>query len=70
MERTAQSYVDYDFSKVDELKVSMLVSDGVVSMYVNDEIAFTTRMYMSQGSDWGVFSINSKVSFEELKVFK
>ncbi|WP_026650788.1 glycoside hydrolase family 32 protein [Butyrivibrio proteoclasticus] len=70
MERTAQSYVDYDFSKVDELKVSMIVSDGVVSMYVNDEIAFTTRMYMSQGSDWGVFSINSKVSFEELKVFK
>lgn len=70
MERTVQSYVDYDLAEKDELNVSMLVSDGVVCMYVNDEIAFTTRMYMSQGSDFGVFSVNSKVSFDGLKAFK
>ena len=49
---------------------SIMVADGVVSMYVNGEIAFTTRMYMSQGSDWGVFSIESKAEFTDLKVCK
>ena len=54
MERTAQSYVDFNLADKNELNVSLLVADGVVCMYVNDEIAFTTRMYMSQGSDFGV----------------
>ncbi|WP_024866299.1 glycoside hydrolase family 32 protein [Butyrivibrio sp. FCS014] len=70
MERSAQSYVEYDIAGKDKLDVSMLVADGVVSMYVNGEIAFTTRMYMSQGSDWGVFGIGSKAVFGNLKVFK
>ena len=70
MERSAQSYVTYDISDKDELGVSLFVADGVVAMYVNDEIAFTTRMYMSQGGDFGVFGINSKVSFDDLKAYK
>ena len=70
MERTAQSYVDFNLADKNELNVSLLVADGVVCMYVNDEIAFTTRMYMSQGSDFGVFSVESKASFEDLKAFK
>ncbi len=70
MERSAQSYVEYDIAGEDELDVSMLVADGVVSMYVNDEIAFTARMYMSQGSDWGVFGINSKACFGDMEVWK
>ncbi len=70
MERTAQSYVPYDISDKDALDVSMLIADGVVSMYVNDEIAFTARMYLSQASDFGVFGVGSKVRFEDIKIFK
>ena len=70
MERTAQSYVPYDISDKDALDVSMLIADGVVSMYVNDEIAFTARMYLSQASDFGVFGVGSKVHFEDIKIFK
>jgi beta-fructofuranosidase len=70
MERTAQSYVPYDISDKDALDVSMLIADGVVSMYVNDEIAFTARMYLSQASDFGVFGVGSKVRFENIRIFK
>ena len=70
MERTAQSYVPYDIGNKDELEVSMLIADGVVSMYVNDEIAFTTRMYLSQASDFGVFCVGSKACFEDIRIFK
>ena len=70
MERTAQSYVPYDIADKEELDVSMLIADGVVSMYVNDEIAFTARMYLSQASDFGVFSVGSKARFENIRIFK
>ena len=70
MERKAQSYVDFDISGSDQLDVSMLVSDGVVCMYVNEKMAFTTRMYMSQGSDWGVFGVGTKVKFDNIRAYK
>ena len=70
MEATAQSYIDFDLKDADELNISIVISDGVVVMYVNDEMAFTTRMYLSQGMDFGVFSINSKVVFDDIKLYK
>ena len=70
MEKSAQSYIDYDFSGKDELHISMVISGGVVVMYVNDEVAFTTRMYLSQGMEWGIFGINSKVTFDGVKLYK
>ena len=69
-EKSAQSYVEYDMADKDELVVSMMIADGVVSMYVNDEIAFTTRMYLSQASDWGVFSMGSVACFENIRICK
>ena len=39
-------------------------------MYVNDELAFTTRMYLSQGMEWGIFSVNSNVVFENMSISK
>ncbi|WP_028234768.1 glycoside hydrolase family 32 protein [Pseudobutyrivibrio sp. MD2005] len=70
MEATAQSYIDFDLKDEDELNISIVISDGVVVMYVNDEMAFTTRMYLSQGMDFGVFSINSDVVFDDIKLYK
>ncbi|SDI46868.1 beta-fructofuranosidase [Pseudobutyrivibrio sp. 49] len=70
MAEVPQSYVDYDFGKMDELDVKMVIADGVVSMYVNNDIVFTERMYLSQGLEWGIFSVKSKVSVEDLKVYK
>ena len=65
-----QSTVDFDFANTDSLNVKMIVADGVVCMYVNNQIAFTTRMYFSQGKDWGIFSINSSVTFDDLEIYK
>ena len=62
--------MDYDFGKMDQLDVKMVIADGVVSMYVNGDIAFTERMYLSQGMEWGIFSIKSKMTVEDLKVLK
>ncbi len=70
MAEVPQSYVDYDFTKMDSIKVKMIIADGIVSMYVNDDIVFTDRMYLSQGMEWGTFSIKSKVNMEDLHIYK
>ncbi len=70
MEDDAQSVVDYDFSSGDPIEIKMYISNGVVSMYVNDQVAMTARMYMSQGMEWGMFSAKSKVTFTDTEMFK
>lgn len=65
-----QSSITFDYSKAEELKVTLLISDGIVSMYVNDQCAMTARMYLSQGSNWGIFGINSGITCENVKMYK
>ncbi len=65
-----QTTVDFDFGNCDKIQATLVVSDGVVVLYVNDTIALTTRMYMSQGSDWGFFGIQSKVTFQNVQIYK
>lgn len=65
-----QTTVDFDFGDCEAIHVSLVISDGVAVMYVNDTVALTARMYMSQGTDWGFFSIESPVSFQNVSLSK
>jgi len=62
----AQSFMDFDFSGKDSIHMTLLLSGGVASLYVDDEIALTARMYRSQGTSWEFFGIRSGVSFENI----
>lgn len=68
--RAPQSDMDMDFENIDELNVSLLIGDGVVSVYVNDQCALTARMYTSQGKTWGIFGRNSCARYEDVKICK
>lgn len=70
IEEDPQSEVDYDFSNKDKLHLTAFISDGIVCLYVNDEIAMTTRMYLSQGMKWGLCGINSSVKWENVRIYK
>ena len=65
-----ESFMDFDFSGRDKIHLTLLLSDGVGSLYVNDEIALTARMYRSQGTNWQIFSIGSDVSVENIAAFE
>lgn len=65
----AQSEISMDFAGVSELNISILIADGVVSMYVNDQYAMTARMYASQGTNWGIFGIYSGIQIENVKIY-
>ncbi len=65
-----QSEIAFDYAKADQFDISMMISDGVASVYINGECAMTARMYGSQGTTWGIFGINSNVQFENVKIYK
>ena len=65
----AQSFVDFDFSGRDSIHMTLLISDGVACLYVDDEVALTARMYRSQGTAWQFFGIKSGVSFENIGLY-
>lgn len=70
MQTVAQSSLDYDIKNAGELNIKAVIADGVCVCYVNDEVAFTSRMYLSQGGQWGLFSIKSPVTFKDTKLYK
>ena len=69
IEEDAQSWMDYDFSGLEKLHVSILIGGGVATLFLNDEIALTARMYHSQGTKWQLFGVNSSVTWDNLKVY-
>ena len=69
-EKEPQSEMNLDFEKNEQFNISMLAADNVVSIYVDEQCAFTTRMYASQGTTWGIFGINSGVQYENVRIYK
>ena len=69
MDSYAQSFMEYDLQKGEPLNISMYVNDGVVCVYVNDDIALTARMYWSVGTKWQIFGANADVKWNNLTVY-
>jgi beta-fructofuranosidase len=52
------------------LDFTMLIDDSVAVLYVNNEVAFSTRMYNMQNRKWGIFSTDSDVTISDLQLNK
>ena len=64
-----ESYMDFDFSKTDTIHMTLLLSDGVASVYVNDELALSARVYRSQGTNWEFYAAKSGVRLENVHIY-
>lgn len=69
-EEDAQSYMDFELSGRDSFHITLLVSDSVTCLYVDDELALTARMYRVQGNTWQFFGIGSNASFENVHIYE
>ena len=45
---------------------TLLIDDTVAVLYVNDQMALSTRMYALPEHQWGIFSVDSDVVLSEL----
>ena len=66
----AQSKVKYSFNEGDEINFSILIDNMVATLYVNNEIALTARMYSVNNNEWAFFSKGSNVTLEDVEVYK
>ena len=69
VEDDPQSAMPFDFSGTEKLHATILIGDGVASLYLNDTLALTARMYHSQGTDWEIFGANAGVTWENIAVY-
>lgn len=53
-----------------EFDVTIVSENSVCVIYINDEIAFTNRIYKMNQNPWAVFADNGEVTFSDLKIFK
>lgn len=54
--------VDYD--------VKVVIENSIVVIYVNNQVALTSRVYRAPNTSWGVFAENSSVFFKTIIVTK
>jgi beta-fructofuranosidase len=52
------------------LDFTILINDSVAVLYVNNEVAFSTRMYNMQNHKWGIFSMDSDITFSSVQLSK
>lgn len=52
------------------LDFTILINDSVAVLYVNNEAAFSTRMYNMQNHRWGIFSVDSDITLSNLQLNK
>ena len=52
-----------------QFDVSIVSENSVCVVYINDEIAFTNRIYKMSQNPWTIFTNNGEVTFSDLKVF-
>lgn len=65
----AQSEVDYIFHSGDEIEFTILFGETVATLYVNNEIALTARMYSANRREWGFFSKNSNIILQNIEIY-
>ena len=52
-----------------QFDVTIVSEHSVCVVYINDEIAFTNRIYKMSQNPWTIFANNGEVTFSDLKVF-
>ena len=52
-----------------EFEVTIISENSVCVVYINDELAFTNRIYKMNQNPWTIFANNGEVIFNDLKVY-
>lgn len=53
-----------------EFDITIISENSVCVIYINNEIAFTNRIYKMNQNPWAIFADNGEVTFSDLKIFK
>lgn len=64
----ARTSVPIALSANNDYKVTIIVENSMVVVYVNDVVALTCRIYKAIGTNWGIFADDSETNFYNISV--
>lgn len=67
---TPQIRVPFDFTFGNSYDVTILIEGQCLSLYLDNQIALTTRMYSMPMSNFGFFSMKSAVAFQNIRFYE
>ncbi|KLE16238.1 glycoside hydrolase family 32 protein [Clostridium sp. C8] len=65
-----QSTMPLEVKEGESLEFTLLIDDSIAVLYVNDEAVLSSRMFSMQDQKWGIFSVDSNIEIEDLKLSK
>lgn len=66
----AYNDVPYSFSPNILYDIQIVIENSILTVYINNEVALTNRVYKASNTNWGIFTDNSTASFYDIKVTK
>lgn len=62
--------VPYTFSPNILYDIQIVIENSILTAYINNEVALSSRVYKASNTSWGIFTDNSTASFYDIKVTK
>jgi beta-fructofuranosidase len=66
----AYNDVPYVFSPNTLYDIQIVIENSILTVYINNEVALSSRVYKASNTNWGIFTDNSTASFYNIKVTK
>jgi beta-fructofuranosidase len=64
----AYNDVPYVFTPNTTYDIQIVIENSILAVYINNEVALTSRVYKASNTNWGIFTDNSTASFYNIKV--
>lgn len=59
----------FPFREGETVDVKVVVENEVIVVYLDDKKALSNRIYQSQGKGWGIFALQGKAVFSDIRIF-
>jgi beta-fructofuranosidase len=66
---TTECAVPFTLTAGKDYNFKVIIENSIATLYFNDQVALSTRIYSLQNHSWGIFSNNGSVAFKNLKSF-
>lgn len=63
-----QTKISIPITENKEFNISLVIENSVYVIYINNEIAFSNRIYKMNQNPWGIFADNGEVLFQNLLI--
>ena len=67
---SAQITVPYKYNTDEAINVTILINESVITVYANDTIALTTRIYEMMGNKFSFYGNKTSASIENIKFYE